>query len=208
MDKIKVLLVDDHRMLLAGLQMLLAPLPTMAVVGTATTAAEAYAAVAQLRPDVVLLDLNLPDQSGVEVCRQLRATYPTLKIVALTTTHEKSYVTRLMQEGAAGYLLKNAPPEELTEAILRVHAGRRYFSEEVQELLLQPGPAADPAPLLTRREKEVLALLAEGLTSQAMANKLFLSVLTIETHRRNLLTKFGVGNTASLIRQAAHYQLL
>jgi DNA-binding NarL/FixJ family response regulator len=78
----------------------------------------------------------------------------------------------------------------------------------VQELLLQPGPTEDPAPLLTRREKEVLALLAEGLTSQAIANKLFLSVLTIETHRRNLLTKFEVGNTASLIRQAAHYQLL
>jgi len=208
MDKIKVLLVDDHRMLLAGLQMLLAPLPTLVVVGTATTAAEAYAAAAQLGPDVVLLDLNLPDQSGVEVCRQLRATYPALKIVVLTTTHEKSYVTRLMQEGAAGYLLKNAPPEELIDAILRVHAGRRYVSEEVQELLLQPGPPADPAPLLTRREKEVLALLAEGLTSQGMANKLFLSVLTIETHRRNLLTKFGVGNTAALIRQAAHYQLL
>lgn len=208
MEKIKVLLVDDHRMLLAGLQMLLAPLPTIAVVGTATTAAEAYAAVAQLRPDVVLLDLNLPDQSGVDVCRQLRATYPALKVVILTTTHEKSYVTRLMQEGAAGYLLKNAPPEELTEAILRVHAGRRYFSDEVQELLLQPSPAADPAPLLTRREKEVLALLADGLTSQALADKLFLSILTIETHRRNLLTKFGVANTAALIRQAAHYHLL
>lgn len=208
MDKIKVLLVDDHRMLLAGLQMLLAPLPTLTVVGTATTAAEAYAAAAELRPDVVLLDLNLPDQSGAAVCRQLRATYPALKVIILTTTHEKSYVTRLTQEGAAGYLLKNAPPEELIEAIARVHAGRRYFSDEVQELLLQPGPAADPAPLLTRREQEVLALLAEGLTSQAVANKLFLSVLTIETHRRNLLTKFEVSNTAALIRQAAHYQLL
>lgn len=207
-NTIKVVLVDDHRLLLAGLQMLLEPLATIEVVGTATTAAEAYAVVARLRPDVVLLDINLPDQSGVEVCRQLTTTYPALKVLVLTTLHEKSYVTRLMQEGAAGYLLKNAPPEELTEAIARVHAGRRYFSEEVQELLLQPTPAGAAPPLLTRREQEVLLLIASGLTSQAMADQLFLSALTIETHRRNLLTKFGVGNTAALIRLAAQHHLL
>jgi two-component system nitrate/nitrite response regulator NarL len=205
---IRVVLVDDHRMLLAGLQMLLEPRVDIAVVGTATTAAEAYAVVARLQPDVVLLDINLPDQSGVEVCRQLTATYPSLKVLVLTTLFEKSYVTRIVQEGAAGYLLKNAPPEELTEAIARVHAGRRYFSDEVQELLLQPTLAGAAPPLLTRREKEILVLIASGLTSQAMADQLFLSALTIETHRRNLLTKFGAGNTAALIRLAAQHQLI
>ncbi|UOQ74914.1 response regulator [Hymenobacter cellulosilyticus] len=208
MTPIRVVLVDDHRMLLAGLQMLLQPLDFISVVGTATCAAEAYAIVAQHHPDVVLLDINLPDQSGVDVCRQLTQAQPGLKVLALTTLQEKSYVTRMMQEGAAGYVLKNASPEVLAEAITRVHAGKKYFSDEIQELLLQPEPTPVARPLLTRREREVLALIAGGLTSQEMAEKLFVSALTIETHRRNLLTKFGVHNTAMLIRLAAEYQLL
>lgn len=208
MTPIRVVLVDDHRMLLAGLQMLLEPLDFITVVGTATCAAEALAVVATLRPDVVLLDINLPDQSGVDVCRQLTATYPGLKVVALTTLQEKSYVTRMMQEGAAGYVLKNASPEELAEAITRVHAGKKYFSDEIQELLLQPEPATPVRPVLTRREREILTLIASGLTSQEMADQLFVSFLTIETHRRNLLTKFGVHNTAMLVRLAAEYQML
>jgi DNA-binding NarL/FixJ family response regulator len=205
---IRVLLVDDHRLVLAGLRMLLEPLAFVEVVGTATTAAEAYAAVAQYRPEVVLLDINLPDQSGLEVCRQLTDTYSGLKVLALTTLNEKSYVTRMMQQGAAGYVLKNASPEELAEALTRVRAGKKYFSEEVQELLLQPTPPVPAVPLLTRREKEVLTLIANGLTSQDIADRLFVSALTIETHRRNLLTKFEVNNTASLIRLAAQHGLL
>jgi DNA-binding NarL/FixJ family response regulator len=208
MTPIRVVLVDDHRMLLAGLQMLLEPLNFITVVGTATSAAGALTVAAAHRPDVVLLDINLPDQSGVDVCRQLTATQPGLKVLALTTLQEKSYVTRMMQEGAAGYVLKNASPEELTEAITRVHAGKKYFSDEIQELLLQPEPAAPTRPLLTRREREVLTLIADGLTSQEMADRLFVSSLTIETHRRNLLTKFCVHNTAMLIRLAAEYQML
>jgi DNA-binding NarL/FixJ family response regulator len=205
---IRVLLVDDHRLVLAGLRMLLEPLTFVEVIGTATTAAEAYAAVSQLRPEVVLLDINLPDQSGLHVCRQLTDTYPGLKVLALTTLNEKSYVTRMMQQGAMGYVLKNASPEELAEAITRVWAGKKYFSDEVQELLLQPTPPTPAVPLLTRREKEVLALIANGLTSQDIADRLFVSALTIETHRRNILTKFEVNNTASLIRLAAQHGLL
>ncbi len=204
----RVLLVDDHPMVVAGLRALLAPQPGLAVVATAGTAAEAYAAVAAHRPDVVLLDLNLPDQSGLDVCRRLVDEYPGVKILALTTLNERSYVTRMMAQGAAGYVLKNASPEELAEAIARVQAGKKYFSEEVQELLLQPEPAAAAVPPLTRREKEVLGFIAQGHTSQEIADRLFLSALTVETHRRNLLAKFEVSNTAALIRLAAQHQLL
>jgi DNA-binding NarL/FixJ family response regulator len=204
----RVLLVDDHPMVVAGLRALLAPMPALAVVATAGTAAEAYAAVAAHRPDVVLLDLNLPDESGLDVCRRLVSEYPSLKILALTTLNEKSYVTRMMAQGAAGYVLKNASPEELAEAIARVQAGKKYFSEEVQELLLQPEPARAAVPPLTRREKEVLGFIAQGHTSQEIADRLFLSALTVETHRRNLLAKFEVNNTAALIRLAAQHQLL
>lgn len=208
MNSIRVVLVDDHRMVLEGLRVLLQPLAEVEVVSTCTTAAECFTAVARLQPDVVLLDINLPDQNGVAVCQQLTETYPKLKVIALTTLNEKSYVTRMMQHGAAGYVLKNASPEELLEAMRRVQAGKKYFSEEVQELLLQPAPATPQLPLLTRREKEILALIADGLTSQEIADRLFLSVLTVETHRRNILTKFGVSNTASLIKLAAQQQLL
>jgi DNA-binding NarL/FixJ family response regulator len=204
----RVLLVDDHPMVVAGLRALLAPLPDLAIVATAGTAAEAYAAVAAHRPDVVLLDINLPDQSGLDVCRRLVDEYPSLKILALTTLNEKSYVTRMMAQGAAGYVLKNASPEELAEAIARVQAGKKYFSEEVQELLLQPEPVVAALPPLTRREKEVLGFIAQGHTSQDIADRLFLSALTVETHRRNLLAKFAVNNTAALIRLAAQHQLL
>jgi two-component system nitrate/nitrite response regulator NarL len=205
---IRVLLVDDHPMVRAGLQVLLAPLPGLKVVGACATAAEAYAAVAAHQPEVVLLDINLPDENGAQVCARLMAAHPALKIIALTTLNEKSYVLHLMQQGAAGYVLKNASPEELAEAIAKVHAGKKYFSDEVQELLLQPTPAAPSRPLLTRREHEILGLIAQGLTSQAIANQLFLSPLTVETHRRNLLAKFEAGNTAALIRLATQHGLL
>lgn len=205
---IRVLLVDDHPMVRAGLQVLLAPLPGLVVVGACATAAEAYAAGAAHQPEVVLLDLNLPDESGAQVCARLLATHPALKVIALTTLSEKSYVLHLMQQGASGYVLKNASPEELAEAIARVHAGKKYFSDEVQELLLHPTPPTPSQPLLTRREQEILALIAQGLTSQLIAERLFLSPLTVETHRRNLLAKFEVSNTASLIRLATQQGLL
>ncbi|MBC7449314.1 MAG: response regulator transcription factor, partial [Hymenobacteraceae bacterium] len=159
-----------------------------------------------LRPDVVLLDLSLPDGNGADVCRELRRLAPPPRVVALTTHHERTHVERLLAAGATGYVLKNARPDELLDAIGKAHAGKRYFSDEVQELLLSPPLPA--APVLTRREKEVLGLIAGGLTGQAIADKLFVSASTIETHRRNLLTKLDAANTAALISAAARYALL
>ncbi|MFC6225484.1 response regulator [Hymenobacter artigasi] len=208
MSPIHVLIVDDHAMVREGLKVLLQPLEYVAVVGAAATGAEALAAARQHRPDVVLLDINLPDMSGIDVCQQLVAEKPGIKVLALTTFNEKLYVTRMMQAGAAGYVLKNALPEELAEAITKVFAGKKFFSDEVQSLLLQAPAEAAAVPLLTRREKEVLAAIADGHTSQHIADALCISLLTIETHRRNLLTKFGVNNTALLIRQAGQMGLI
>ncbi len=208
MHPIRVLLVDDHRIVLEGLRVLLAPLSHITVVGSATTAAEARDLARHTRPHVVLLDLNLPDGSGIDVCQQLLAEQPGLRVVALTTLNKRSYLTRMIQAGAAGYVLKNALPEELAEALVKVCAGKTFFSEEMQQLLLQAEAPASPAPSLTRREKEVLGCIAEGLTSQQMADKLFVSYLTIETHRRNLLTKFKGHNTITLVKQATQHGLL
>ena len=192
-----------------SIRVLLAPLAHVTVVGTTTTAAEAYQVAHYTRPNVVLLDLNLPDGSGIDVCQQLLAEQPALRVVVLTTLSERSYLTRMMQAGAAGYILKKALPEELAEALAKVCAGKTFFSEEMQLLLVQADAPAGPAtPVLTRREKEVLGGIAEGLTSQQIAEKLFVSYLTIETHRRNLLTKFQVHNTVTLVKQATQYGLV
>ncbi|MGI4873511.1 MAG: response regulator [Janthinobacterium lividum] len=204
---IRVLLVDDHRMVLEGLRVLLQPLAYVEVVGSASTAAEALVVARATRPHIVLLDINLPDGNGIDVCRQLLAEQPGLRVVALTTFKERSYLTRMLQAGAAGYVLKNALPEELASALRRVQAGKKFFSDEIQDLLVQAHTVPDTL-LLTRREKEILTLIADGFTSQSIAERLCISPLTIETHRRNLLVKFEATNTATLIKLAARQGLV
>lgn len=204
---IRVLLVDDHQMVLEGLRVMLAPYAYISVVGTAATAADALQAARTTAPDVVLLDLVLPDADGVEVCRQLLAEHPALRIMALTMLKEKRYLLRLREIGAVGYVLKDVMPAELAEALVKVHAGKIFFSDEMQELLAQ-ATAAPATPLLTRREKEILAFIAEGHTSQEMARRLSISYLTVETHRRNLLHKFEANNTATLVKLAAWQGLI
>ncbi|TGE21370.1 response regulator transcription factor [Hymenobacter aquaticus] len=212
MKTITVLLVEDHEMVIAGLKVLLEPLPQVRVAGCVTTAAAALAFCAQQPlPDVVLLDINLPDMSGIEACRLLKAAHPDVRVLGLSTFNEKAFVVRMMQNGASGYLLKSARPAELAEALAAVCGDRRFFSEEVQNTLLhEPAPpaAAAAVPALTRREKEILGLLADGFTNQEISEKLFLSPFTVDTHRRNILLKFGVNNTAALIKLAVKSELV
>lgn len=204
---IRVLLVDDHPIMLEGIRLVLAPFSYIEVVGAVGDAAGALVAAHTTRPHVVLLDLILPDADGIDVCQQLLAEQPALRIVALTNLKERRYLMRLREVGAVGYILKDILPEELAAALVKVHAGKVFFSDEMQELLAQ---AIDipTTPLLTRREKEVLSLIAEGLTSHEISNELHISHLTVETHRRNLLSKFESNNTATLIKHAAWQGLI
>ena len=204
---IRVLLVDDHPMVLNGLYTMLAPSSDIKIVGTATTAATALVVARATRPHVVLLDLILPDGNGIDVCRQLLAAQPALRVVALTVLKDRRHLLQLREAGAAGYILKNVLPDELAQAVRKVFAGKLFFSDEMQELLVSAPPSV-PALLLTRREKEVLALVAKGMTSVEIADKLIINYLTVETHRRNLLAKFGVNNTAVLIKLATEQGLV
>lgn len=204
---IRVLLVDDHPMVLDGLRTMLAPLSDIAVVGTATTAAGALAAARATRPHIVLLDLVLPDGDGIDVCQQLLAQQPALRVVALTVLKDRRYLLRLREAGAVGYILKNVGPEELAVALRKVQAGKLFFSDEMQELLADAEPVPS-ALLLTRREKQVLGFVAEGMTSHAIASQLNINHLTVETHRRNLLAKFAVTNTAAMVKLAFERQYL
>lgn len=204
MDKIKVLVVDDHPMVLEGMQAMLSQIDFVVVSGQAGNAYQAMEMIKEHSPDIVITDISMPEISGIELSAKIRKEYPAVKVIAMSTFNERSYISQMVQNGALGYILKSASREEIEEALLTVYTNRLYMSVEV-ELSKQE---INKIPLLTSREKEVLSLIAEGFTNTQIADKLFISAYTVDSHRKNLLTKFEVGNTAGLIKLAARYGLI
>ncbi|MEO6284736.1 MAG: response regulator transcription factor [Dyadobacter sp.] len=203
---VKILIVDDHPMVLEGLKSLLADSEGLAVVGTASNAIDAIAFLKNNEVDIAFLDINLPDISGIELCKKVKEQFPDVKTLALSTFSERAYVSRMIQNGASGYLIKSSSKEEILEAIQQVQAGGYFMNVNFDQNASTPAPKT--VPFLTRREKEVLLLIAEGLTNPQIADQLFISVTTVNSHRQNLLMKFEVSNTASLIKLAAGLGLI
>jgi DNA-binding NarL/FixJ family response regulator len=203
---IKILIVDDHPLILEGIKALLTDNDTITVVGTASNAFDAIAFLKENSIDIAFLDINLPDISGIELCKKIKDEFPNVRCIALSTFSERSYISRMIQNGAMGYLLKNSSKEEILMAIHQVYAGSYFMNVNLDENIALENQKI--SPFLTPREKEVLEHIAEGLTNQQIADQLFVSVLTINSHRKNLLTKFEVNNTASLIKLAAHQKLI
>lgn len=195
-----IFITDDHLMVIEGIKSLLSNTQSIKWQGHATNATECLDALRKEQPDVLFLDINLPGMSGIELCRQIKTLYPQIHIVALSSFNQLSYIQKMMENMASGYVLKNATCDELLAAIDTVMAGGKYFSDDVSEVMARK--TNSKGPVITRREKEVLGLIAEGLTNGEIADKLFVSQTTIETHRKNLLAKFAVKNTASLVRLA------
>lgn len=201
----KVFIVDDHYMVVEGIRSLLQNEKGIEWAGHAMNAASCLAFLQRQQPDIILMDINLPDKNGIDLCKEVKEKHPSVFIIGLSTFNQQSFIQKMMDSGASGYVLKNATQEELMEAISVVIKGKIYFSDEASQVLTKTD--ANPI-LLTRREKEVLELIAEGLTNNEIAQKLFVSPTTIDTHRKNLLAKFGVRNTASLIRDATKLQFI
>ncbi len=201
----KLFIVDDHYMVIEGLRTLLQYEKNIEWMGHAMNATSAKAFLKNQLPDVILMDINLPDQSGVELCLEVKNTYSNVKIIGLSTFNQLSFIEKMIENGASGYLLKNATKEEIIEAINLVNKGEKYYSEEVEDLLEQK---TQNYPAVTRREKEVLELIAQGLTNPEIAEKIFVSVSTVDTHRKNLIMKLEAKNTADLIRMAFHFGIL
>jgi DNA-binding NarL/FixJ family response regulator len=201
----RVFIVDDHYMVIEGIRSLLQDEKTIEWMGHAKNAASCLSFLQQQQPDVILMDINLPDKSGIDLCREIKEKYPSIFIIGLSTFNQQSFISKMMDNGASGYILKNASLQELVEAIQLVSAGKTYMSFEAGQTLQR---ANDHPIVLTRREKEVLELIAEGLTNHETAARLFVSTSTIDTHRKNLLAKFDVKNTASLIKMATQLQLI
>lgn len=173
--------------------------------GHATNAASCLGFLKMQQPDIIFMDVNLPDLNGTELCRQVKQLYPAVHIVGLSTFNQQPVVRNMMENGASGYVLKNATKPELLNAISEVIAGKTYLSMEVAVSLRKQ---SEELPLVSRREREVLQLIADGFTNAEIAEKLFISVPTVNTHRKSLLTKFSVNNTAGLIKLAVKHNLV
>lgn len=202
---IKVFIVDDHYMVIEGIRSLLQNEKGIELAGHAMNAASCLAFLHQQQPDVILMDISLPDKSGIDLCKEVGEKYPSVFIIGLSTFNQQSFIQKMMENGASGYVLKNATQQELMEAIETVAKGKTYLSFEVSQTLRN---TINATVVLTRREKEVLNLIAEGMTNNEIAEKLFVSSTTVDTHRKNLLAKFEAKNTASLIHIASQMQFI
>jgi len=209
MKKIKVFIVDDHYMVIEGIKSLLQNDPDIEFIGHASTAISCLSYLDSHEPDVILLDINLPDMSGIELCLEIRKKMPTVKILGLSTFNQHSFIEKMLENGAMGYVLKNATRQEISLAVRNVYNGMKYLSYEASMTLKENhGESNTDAPMVTRREKEILDMIGEGLTNPEIAEKLFISTTTVDTHRKNLLAKFKAKNTAALIKAAAQSKLL
>ena len=166
-----VFIVDDHYMVIEGIRSLLQHERTIEWAGHASNAESCLAFLKQQQPDVILMDINLPDKSGIDLCREVKEKYPSVFIIGLSTFNQQSFIQKMMENGASGYVLKNATQEELTEAIEAVMKGKTFMSEEASQALRKN--ISTEVPVLTRREKEVLELIAGGMTNNEIAKKLF-----------------------------------
>jgi NarL family two-component system response regulator LiaR len=208
---IKVMLVDDHDMVRRGLAAFLQGTPDLELVGEARDGAEALAMCNRVQPDVILMDLMMPEVDGAAATRTIRERWPDIKIIALTSFQEKDLIHEALRAGAIGYLLKNVTVEELAAAIRSAHAGQSTLAPEAVQALLQTPSLqtqSRPAYNLTEREMEVLALLVEGLNNREIAEKLFVSRATAKAHVSHIFDKMGVSNRAEAITLALREQII
>lgn len=201
---IRVFIVDDHPMVIEGLRSMLLSQDNVQLMGFATNAASCLGFFITQKADVILLDINLPDQNGMELCKLLKNKYPEVKIIALSNYDQLSYIEQMKMNGASGYLLKNTSMNELMSAIESVARGGSWWFRLEQLSQAQ----ATQGMILTRREKEVLKLIADGLTNQEIADRLFVSASTVDSHRKNLISKLHVKNTAALVRTAIESKII
>ena len=214
--KIKIFIVEDHTVLREGLRALLESQGGMEVIGESAEGGEAVAMVCELKPDLVIMDLFLEGLSGIEAIGRIRKKAPATRILVLSMYGNEEYVVSAVMAGANGYLIKGSGISEIVEAIFSLVKGNKYFSPSIAEKLSAASPGGkrsekspgDKLGRLTPREKEILQLIAEGRTSSQIAEDLFISVKTVETHRTNLMTKLDIHNTAGLTRFAVSVGLV
>lgn len=203
---LKIAIADDHVLVINGIKAMLDKHKAMDVLFSSTCASDLMHELAAQQPDVLLLDIQMPDMNGIEACRIIHKKYPDVKVIALTNFEQSSYVKQMLRSGAAGYLLKNIDNKTLITAIETVIQNKPFIQDEIKNNMLNEVLSGTKSTShgisLTKREVEILGLVAKELSNQQIADKLFISVRTVQTHRINLTQKLGVHNTAGLVKEA------
>ncbi|HEX2787631.1 MAG TPA: response regulator transcription factor [Ignavibacteria bacterium] len=216
MEKIKLIITDDHKMFREGIKNILNDYEDIEVLSEAGSGEELLEKLTQQTADVILMDINMPGISGIETSKIIKKKYPETFILALSTSDDDNYIIEMLNTGAKGYVLKSTGIEELVSAIKTVAKGDSYFCKEASEVILnqftkskenKKSKSSSEVPL-TDREIEILKLIAEGLTNKEIADRLFISIRTVDTHRRNLHQKLNIKNTAGLINYAVKHKII
>ncbi|MDZ4758600.1 MAG: response regulator transcription factor [Bacteroidota bacterium] len=205
-DKIRLVIVDDHQMLIDGIKSLLKSDKRFEVVGETTKSPDAIGLVNSLQPHILLSDIDMPEMNGIELTKLLKSVFPSLQVLVLSMHNDRTMIGEIVNAGAAGYILKNTGKEELVTALLKIYHGGMFFSDDVAAEMMRP--VAEPAKPannqvnLTTRELEIVKLIAEEYNNAQIADKLFISERTVETHRKNILRKTNTHNVLGLVKFA------
>jgi DNA-binding NarL/FixJ family response regulator len=209
------MIVDDHQLVVDGLQLMIASAEDIRCIATASTGEEALAKLQHESVDLVVLDIDMPGMNGLRCCKEIQRLHPAVQVLIISMHQESHMIQQVFEAGALGYLVKSAGKAEVLKAIRCIYRGQKYINDQVKEILLNdfmqivPVPDRRPVfPKLSRREKEVLQLIVNEYTTSEIANQLFISPGTVETHRRNLLQKLDARNSAGLVRNCLEYRLL
>lgn len=208
MDKIKVFLIDDHRIVRDGIRSLLMTDDSIDVCGEFDSYYHSVEYISRLQPDIIIMDISMPEISGIDATAEISKEFPNVKVLILSMYTNEEFVIKSIASGAKGYLPKNTSKKELLSAIYDINEGKEYFSPEISKIIVKSmmnkagKQEISPLNLLTRREEELLKLVAEGFSNTEIAEKLFISVRTVETHKNHIMTKLDLKNTVELIKFA------
>jgi len=202
MNKTKILVVDDHAIVLGGIKNLLAEIENAEIAATATNANDALALLRQTKAELVITDIKMPGMDGLEFIKTIRSDFPPTKIIVLSLHDEPHFVRNIMKQRVQGYILKNDTSAELVEAVHRVLAGKTFFSSKISQVMMEQINSQASENLLTAREVEIIKLIAEEKSSKQIADKLYISERTVETHRKNIFRKTATNNIVGLMKFA------
>jgi DNA-binding NarL/FixJ family response regulator len=212
MKQINLAIIDDHEVVINGLKGMLSNYGQLHISFTSTNGKSLIDHLAIQQPDVILMDIQMPDINGIDLCKQVLKQHPGTRVIAFSSFDDSNYVKQVLRSGAKGYLLKNADKETIVQAIEKVFEGEEYIDETIKKILLQESITGQRRSIfeipLTKREQEILKLIAEGKSNQEIADQLFISLRTVETHRLNINQKLNVKNTAGLVKEAIRRGLI
>lgn len=206
LNPIPIAIIDDHEVVINGLKAMFAHSREVTIVYSTTSGSELLEYLKNDQPQVILLDIQMPEMSGIDICKQVHRLYTQVRMIAFSSFDDTHYIKQIIRSGASGYLLKNADQQTILAAIKKVVKGEEYIDESIKKILIQESISGQRRSMfdipLTKREKEILKLIADGLSNQEIADKLFISLRTVETHRFNLTQKLDVKNAAGLVKEA------